>query len=234
VLLAKASGALRKDLPRTCVIKVVDLGDDCKIRSDYKPVLRAEGLALQRFSFPGFVHCYAVWGSAPESPCASVTFTFTSDRPNCSVILLTIHCEQSTSAMDSKTFLNCRDEKPPSHLVLALEHLGGGMLLDRLKKGPLSEHHAAGAFHQIVTSILYMHHTGYLHRDLKPDNVMMAYDWDPEKDGHEPPPVKLIDLGMVVNYVAQPNETGLMGSPGYMSPEAIRYVLRCCRPDVDT
>ena len=70
VLLATASGALRKDLPRTCVIKVVNLGDDCKIRSDYKPVLRAEGLALQRFSFPGFVHCYAVWGSAPKSPCA--------------------------------------------------------------------------------------------------------------------------------------------------------------------
>ena len=71
VLLATASGALRKDLPRTCVIKVVNLGDDCKIRSDYKPVLRAEGLALQRFSFPGFVHCYAAWGSAPERPCAT-------------------------------------------------------------------------------------------------------------------------------------------------------------------
>ena len=98
------------------------------------------------------------------------------------------------------------------------------MLLDRLKKGPLSEHHAAAAFHQIVTCILYMHHTGYLHRDLKPDNVMLTYDWDPETDKHLPPPVKLIDLGMVLNYVKQPNETGLMGSPGYMSPEAIRCV----------
>jgi len=116
----------------------------------------------------------------------------------------------------------CRDDDPPSHLVLALEHLTGGMLLDRLKKGPLAEHHAAAAFHQILTCILYMHHSGYLHRDLKPDNVMLAYDWDPERDAHVPPPVKLIDLGMVLNYVEQPNETGLMGSPGYMSPEAIR------------
>lgn len=119
----------------------------------------------------------------------------------------------------------CRDEDPPSHLVLALEHLTGGMLLDRLKKGPLAEHHAAAAFHQILTCILYMHHSGYLHRDLKPDNVMLAYDWDPERDAHVPPPVKLIDLGMVLNYVEQPNETGLMGSPGYMSPEAIRCGL---------
>ena len=115
-----------------------------------------------------------------------------------------------------------REEKASSHLVLALEHLCGGMLLDRLKKDPLSEHHAAAACHQIVTCILYMHHTGYLHRDLKPDNVMLTYDWDPETDKHLPPPVKLIDLGMVLNYVKQPNETGLMGSPGYMSPEAIR------------
>eukprot|EP00892_Ulva_mutabilis_P001085 jgi/Ulvmu1/10978/UM007_0157.1 len=184
VYLSSALGTLRRDLPRACVIKVVNLGAGCKIRDDYKPILRSEGIALQRFRFPGFVQCYASWGSAPP--------------------------------------LGQQDEDPPSHLVLALEHLTGGMLLDRLKKGPLAEHHAAAAFHQILTCILYMHHSGYLHRDLKPDNVMLADDWDPERDAHVPPPVKLIDLGMVLNYVEQPNETGLMGSPGYMSPEAIR------------
>lgn len=59
-------------------------------------------------------------------------------------------------------------------------------------------------------------------RDLKPDNVMMATEWDPVKDNTVPPPVKLIDLGMVLNYVESPNAVGLMGSPGYMAPEAIR------------
>jgi serine/threonine protein kinase len=106
--------------------------------------------------------------------------------------------------------------------VLALEHLGGGMLLDRLKKGPMKEAHAAAAFHQILSCILFMHHDGYLHRDLKPDNVMLAAPWCPEADAEAPPPVRLIDLGMVLKYVDAPNETGLMGSPGYMSPEAIR------------
>jgi len=47
------------------VIKVVNLGAGCKIRDDYKPILRSEGIALQRFRFPGFVQCYASWGSAP-------------------------------------------------------------------------------------------------------------------------------------------------------------------------
>jgi serine/threonine protein kinase len=111
--------------------------------------------------------------------------------------------------------------------VLALEHLTGGMLLDRLKKGPLSEPHAAAAFHQVLTSVMLMHHTGYLHRDIKPDNVMLARPWDPVADVDSPPPVKLIDLGMVLKYVDDPNETGLMGSPGYMAPEAIRYSTFC-------
>ena len=116
----------------------------------------------------------------------------------------------------------CRGEPTEEHLVLALEHLTGGMLLDRLKKGPMKESHAAAAFYQILTCILYMHHDGYLHRDLKPDNVMLGEAWDPEEHAGLPPPVRLIDLGMVLNFVEEPNETGLMGSPGYMSPEAIR------------
>lgn len=75
VYLASAMGTLRRDLPRACVIKVVNLGAGCKIRDDYKPILRSEGLALQRFRFPGFVQCYACWGSAPPlgQPCASAT-----------------------------------------------------------------------------------------------------------------------------------------------------------------
>ena len=102
------------------------------------------------------------------------------------------------------------------------------MLLDRLKKGPMKESHAAAAFYQILSCILFMHHEGYLHRDLKPDNVMLAKTWCPEANGDEPPPVRLIDLGMVLKFVDEPNETGLMGSPGYMSPEAIRYKPICC------
>lgn len=48
--------------------------------------------------------------------------------------------------------------------MLALEDLSGGMLLDRLKKGAMSEHHAAAAFYQILTCIMHMHHEGYVHR----------------------------------------------------------------------
>jgi serine/threonine protein kinase len=150
-------------------------------------------------------------------------------QPPASLRLLLIHQQYQ------KIWLfGCRDEVEPDNLVLALEHLKGNMLLDRLKLGAMTESHAAAAFYQILTCILYMHHDGYLHRDLKPDNVMLAAPWSPDENAEEPPPVRLIDLGMVLKYVAEPNETGLMGSPGYMSPEAIRCAplptrLECTR-----
>lgn len=51
-------------------LKVVNLGDTCKLRSDYKTILRAEGAHLDRFDQPGFVKCFGVWGAAILPGCA--------------------------------------------------------------------------------------------------------------------------------------------------------------------
>jgi hypothetical protein len=53
--------------PSTCVLKVVNLGPKCKIREDYKPILRSEGKFLRHFEEPGFVRCYESWGGMKES-----------------------------------------------------------------------------------------------------------------------------------------------------------------------
>ena len=235
-----------------CVLKVVNLGSECTIREDYKPILRSEGQFLQHFEQPGFVKCHQAWGGVMEPGCAPATCNNTK-RPNQTrraapfaggtvVCVRRVRCRRRAKASWCRAGhcrsarsialpgtpcttacpLRCRADAEPDNLVLALEHLTGGMLLDRLKQGPMSEAHAAAAFYQILTCILFMHHDGYLHRDLKPDNVMLARRWCPEANADEPPPVRLIDLGMVLHFTRQPNETGLMGSPGYMSPEAIR------------
>jgi hypothetical protein len=54
-------------------VKVVSLAEGCKIREDYKPILRAEGHFLSRFNFPGFVQCYESWGTAHPTECAPAT-----------------------------------------------------------------------------------------------------------------------------------------------------------------
>lgn len=61
--------ARRTDGP-SCVLKVVNLGPQCKIREDYKPILRAEGHFLRHFEQPGFVQCYNSWGGKLKHSCA--------------------------------------------------------------------------------------------------------------------------------------------------------------------
>ena len=57
-----------------CVLKIVNLGANCKIREDYKPILRSEGAFLEHFDQPGFVRCYETWGGAMKHECASCHF----------------------------------------------------------------------------------------------------------------------------------------------------------------
>jgi hypothetical protein len=54
-----------------CVLKVVNLGPNCKIREDYKPILRSEGRFLEHFDQPGFVRCFETWGGAAKHECVS-------------------------------------------------------------------------------------------------------------------------------------------------------------------
>ena len=59
-----------------------------------------------------------------------------------------------------------------------------------------------------------MHRRGWLHRDVKPDNVMVT------EDGA----AKLLDLGLARSVTAPVEpEPFAAGTPGYMSPEA-----SCC------
>jgi hypothetical protein len=56
-------------VPSSCVLKVVNLGPTCKIREDYKPILRSEGKFLGHFEEPGFVRCFESWGGVKEAEC---------------------------------------------------------------------------------------------------------------------------------------------------------------------
>lgn len=70
-------------------------------------------------------------------------------------------------------------------------------------------------FLQLAEAIGALHHAGILHRDIKPDNVLV------EDSGR----VVLLDFGLVAELHSeltyQDAEYALAGSPGYMSPEQI-------------
>jgi len=101
---------------------------------------------------------------------------------------------------------------------LVMEFVDGQTLASRLAAGPLSESEAARYALQIVAALKTAHQAGILHRDLKPQNVMI------EPSGV----VKVVDFGLAklgdahdpAESQALLTQTGaVMGTAPYMSPE---------------
>eukprot|EP01038_Epipyxis_sp_PR26KG_P012846 gene12846-17220_t len=73
------------------------------------------------------------------------------------------------------------------NLYMVMDYLPGGDLMGLLiKKDVFTEQDTLQYIAEISMAIAYVHSLGYIHRDLKPDNVLL--DWT----GH----IKLIDMGL--------------------------------------
>ena len=78
--------------------------------------------------------------------------------------------------------------------------------------GPVAPEKAAQLVKTIAEAIQYAHQRGILHRDLKPQNVLM--------DGREQP--RITDFGLAKQIARDSNLTAtgaVLGSPSYMAPE---------------
>ena len=105
-------------------------------------------------------------------------------------------------------------------MYLAMEYVPGeplSKILDR--EGRLNAVRAAEIVRQTADALVAAHAMGILHRDLKPDNVMVAR----ARNGADI--VKLVDFGIarVMNRGTQQfTSTGMIvGTPDYMSPEQL-------------
>jgi len=78
-----------------------------------------------------------------------------------------------------------------TYLYLVMEYCGGGDLMGLLiKKDILSEKDTRFYMSELAAAINYVHELGYVHRDLKPDNVLIA------NDGH----IRLSDFGLAKSF----------------------------------
>jgi serine/threonine kinase 38 len=85
------------------------------------------------------------------------------------------------------------------YLYLVMEFLAGGDLMTLLmRKDVLSEEESRFYIAETILAIESVHKHNYIHRDLKPDNILL------DKDGH----VKLTDFGLCKH--AQIRSTPLM------------------------
>jgi serine/threonine-protein kinase len=103
-------------------------------------------------------------------------------------------------------------------LYLVLELLEGETLTDLLRTGPISAEEIGGLTLQLLDALAAAHDAGFVHRDIKPDNIFLV------GLSNEAPQVKLLDFG-VAGVIAEPGDPRLtmagavLGTPLYMSPE---------------
>ena len=109
-------------------------------------------------------------------------------------------------------------------LVVTMELLAGESLGDlRRRRGRLEPPEVAALLPQIVAGIAAAHAAGVVHRDFKPDNVMLC----PAADGGAPR-VVVMDFGLARPLVPDPHlsvlttdEKQILGSPAYLAPEQV-------------
>ena len=82
---------------------------------------------------------------------------------------------------------------PDDSLFLAMELVGGRPLSDVIDEGPLAPGRALAIVRQVLEALGHAHAAGVVHRDLKPDNIMLV---DAGDSAEERDLVKLLDFGI--------------------------------------
>jgi len=103
-------------------------------------------------------------------------------------------------------------------VYLVMEYVAGEPLHRLLEHGPLSATRAIHIAGQIASALSRAHQMGVVHRDLKPDNILIVQ----HKEGVEG--VKVLDFG-IAKILDAPSLTGsqqIFGTPGYIAPEYIQ------------
>jgi hypothetical protein len=97
---------------------------------------------------------------------------------------------------------------------MVLEFVRGETLRDRIPQGGLPLDRAVELLVPLFEAVAFAHSQGVVHRDLKPDNIMV------NQDGQ----VKVMDFGLAKSHdLSRITRTGMvLGTPAYMAPEQIQ------------
>ncbi len=100
------------------------------------------------------------------------------------------------------------------HLYFTNDFILGRSLRQAMDGGPLSAKESVALVKQVADALAYAHGEGIVHRDVKPENILLDQQGKPY----------VMDFGLAKDVKAEmgPNLTGsgqVLGTPGYMSPE---------------
>jgi serine/threonine protein kinase len=106
--------------------------------------------------------------------------------------------------------------EPRSRVYMVMEWCDGRLLRQILDEGKIDPDRAIRITIAVLEALQYIHQNGVVHRDMKPENVMVD-----ENDN-----IKLIDFGIAGDSAARrltyANITAALGTPNYISPEQVK------------
>lgn len=117
------------------------------------------------------------------------------------------------------------EDKERAQLIIILEYIPGGSCASLLKsrwRQPLPEAFVAHFVRQTLQAVAHSHGKGVVHRDLKPEHMMLT-----TSSLDSVPDCKIIDYGLAARFGAMINmlqprgSTRRVGTPAYMAPEVV-------------
>jgi Tol biopolymer transport system component/predicted Ser/Thr protein kinase len=143
---------------------------------------------------------------------------------------------RSASALNHPNIISIYDVGcEGANSYIAMEFVDGKTLRDLLEAGPIPIKKSLQIVAQIADGLAKAHAAGIVHRDVKPENVMVT------RDGF----VKILDFGLAKLTLPDPagrestvagfnsTQVGMvLGTVGYMSPEQVRGLTADARSDI--
>jgi serine/threonine-protein kinase PpkA len=105
-----------------------------------------------------------------------------------------------------------RQDFSVGHCYIAMEYFPQGDLRARMKAGQIAAADAISYIKQTAAGLAAIHDVGIVHRDMKPDNLMLRQDGS----------LALADFGVAKQVSMKITDTGdgdIVGTPYYLSPE---------------
>jgi serine/threonine protein kinase len=109
------------------------------------------------------------------------------------------------------------EERP----YIVFEFVEGELLSDYIEKGNLDMLHVIEMMEGITSGVAKAHQNGVVHRDLKPQNIIISEEGIP----------KIMDFGIAMLIEENQKSEHLVGTPRYMAPEYVRQKM--VSPSID-